>query len=175
PAPSPLLGGPWPGGRRGQRGRPPRWPVGTDPPGWAGDRPASARWPRPGQLRPRPRGRDRGADVSGAGPGRPAPAQAQRRPAWSQGSRGSGHPARPCRPRRRRDGPAGRPGPLRPALAAAMTGSDAAASYQTLRGHLAYLKLTRAEELLAAHLEAARAQQLSHVAFLEALLGEEVT
>jgi hypothetical protein len=98
-----------------------------------------------------------------------------RRPAWSQGSRGSGHPARPGRPRRRRDGPAGRPGPLRPALAAAMTGSDAAASYQTLRGHLAYLKLTRAEELLAAHLEAARAQQLSHVAFLEALLGEEVT
>jgi hypothetical protein len=47
-----------------------------------------------------------------------------------------------------------------------MTGTDAAASYQTLRGHLAYLKLTRAEELLAAHLEAARAQQLSHVAFL---------
>ena len=56
-----------------------------------------------------------------------------------------------------------------------MTTTDAAASYQTLRGHLAYLKLTRAEEVLAAHLEAARAQQLSHVAFLEALLGEEVT
>jgi DNA replication protein DnaC len=55
-----------------------------------------------------------------------------------------------------------------------MTTTDAATSYQTLRGHLAYLKLTRAEELLAAHLEAARAQQLSHVAFLEALLGEEV-
>jgi DNA replication protein DnaC len=53
--------------------------------------------------------------------------------------------------------------------------TDAAASYQTLRGHLAYLKLTRAEEVLAAHLEAARAQRLSHVAFLEALLGEEVT
>ena len=56
-----------------------------------------------------------------------------------------------------------------------MTSTDAAASYQILRGHLAYLKLTRAEEVLAAHLEAARAQQLSHVAFLEALLGEEVT
>jgi DNA replication protein DnaC len=55
-----------------------------------------------------------------------------------------------------------------------MTSAAVAASHQTLRGHLAYLKLTRAEEVLAAHLEAARAQQLSHVAFLEALLGEEV-
>jgi DNA replication protein DnaC len=55
-----------------------------------------------------------------------------------------------------------------------MTSTDAATSYQILRGHLAYLKLTRAEEVLAAHLEAARTQQLSHVAFLEALLGEEV-
>jgi IstB-like ATP binding protein len=56
-----------------------------------------------------------------------------------------------------------------------MSGVEAAAaSYQTLRGHLAYLKLTRAEEVLAAHLEAARAQQLSHVAFLEGLLAEEV-
>jgi DNA replication protein DnaC len=52
--------------------------------------------------------------------------------------------------------------------------ATAAGSYQTLRGHLAYLKLSRAEEVLAAHLEAARAQQLSHVGFLEALLGEEV-
>jgi DNA replication protein DnaC len=53
-----------------------------------------------------------------------------------------------------------------------MTTTDPAVSYQTLRGHLAYLKLTRAEELLAAHVQAARAQQLSHVAFLEGLLAD---
>jgi hypothetical protein len=48
------------------------------------------------------------------------------------------------------------------------------ASYETLRAHLSYLKLTRAEELLAAHIEAARKDKLSHVAFLERLLKEEV-
>lgn len=48
------------------------------------------------------------------------------------------------------------------------------ASYETLRAHLSYLRLTRAEELLAAHIEAARKDKLSHVVFLERLLKEEV-
>lgn len=49
-----------------------------------------------------------------------------------------------------------------------------ALSYQTLRSHLAYLRLHRAEEVLAHHLEAARKEQLSHASFLERLLAEEV-
>lgn len=49
-----------------------------------------------------------------------------------------------------------------------------AESYQTVRSHLAYLRLHRAEEVLAAHLEKARQEQLSHVRFLESLLSEEV-
>lgn len=52
--------------------------------------------------------------------------------------------------------------------------SAQAHSYQTLRSHLAYLKLVRAEEILAEHLERARAEKLSHVGFLESLLAEEV-
>jgi DNA replication protein DnaC len=48
------------------------------------------------------------------------------------------------------------------------------ASYQALRSHLAYLRLTRAEEVLASHVEAARQANLSYVGFLEALLAEEV-
>jgi DNA replication protein DnaC len=48
------------------------------------------------------------------------------------------------------------------------------ASYETLRAHLSYLRLTRAEEVLAVHVEAARQQRLSHVGFLERLLKEEV-
>lgn len=49
-----------------------------------------------------------------------------------------------------------------------------AQSYQNLRSHLAYLRLTRAEEVLATHIEAARKNKLNHVAFLEGLLKEEV-
>ena len=48
------------------------------------------------------------------------------------------------------------------------------ASYEILRAHLSYLRLTRAEEVLAVHVEAARKQRLSHVGFLERLLKEEV-
>lgn len=48
------------------------------------------------------------------------------------------------------------------------------ASYQTLRSHLSYLRLTRAEEVLAVHVEKARKDKLSHVEFLEALMAEEV-
>jgi DNA replication protein DnaC len=49
-----------------------------------------------------------------------------------------------------------------------------ATSYQSVRSHLAYLKLSTAEEVLAAHIERARAEELSHVSFLEGLLAEEV-
>jgi len=48
------------------------------------------------------------------------------------------------------------------------------ASYESLRAHLSYLRLTRAEEVLAAHIETARKERLSHVGFLERLLKEEV-
>lgn len=48
------------------------------------------------------------------------------------------------------------------------------ASYETLRAHLSYLRMTRAEEVLAAHIESARKHKLSHVTFLERLLKEEV-
>jgi DNA replication protein DnaC len=52
--------------------------------------------------------------------------------------------------------------------------SAPAQSYQELRSHLAYLKLIRAGEVLAEHVERARADKLSHVRFLERLLAEEV-
>ncbi len=47
-------------------------------------------------------------------------------------------------------------------------------TYQQLRGHLAYLRLTAAAEALPAHLDQATAAQLSHTAFLERLLAVEV-
>lgn len=46
-------------------------------------------------------------------------------------------------------------------------------SYQALRSHLSYLRLTRAEEVLAVHIEDARKGKLSHVEFLERLMAEE--
>lgn len=49
-----------------------------------------------------------------------------------------------------------------------------ATSYQTLRSHLAYLRLTTAEAVLAEHLEHARKEGSSHVEFMERLMGEEV-
>lgn len=49
-----------------------------------------------------------------------------------------------------------------------------ASTYQELRGHLATLRLAAAAEVLPATLEAARAEKLSHTAFLERLLGVEV-
>ena len=47
-------------------------------------------------------------------------------------------------------------------------------AYQTVRSHLAYLKLDAAAEALAAELDHATKEQLSHSAFLERLLGTEV-
>ena len=49
-----------------------------------------------------------------------------------------------------------------------------ASTYQTLRGHLATLRLTTAAEALPGQLEAARASNKSHTAFLESLLKIEV-
>jgi DNA replication protein DnaC len=49
-----------------------------------------------------------------------------------------------------------------------------ASIYQTLRGHLATLRLAAAAEALPAELEAARAKDKSHTAFLESLLKIEV-
>lgn len=49
-----------------------------------------------------------------------------------------------------------------------------ATSYQTLRSHLAYLRLSTAEAVLAEQLERARREQFSHVEFLEHLMAEEV-
>ncbi|HWD09847.1 MAG TPA: IS21-like element helper ATPase IstB [Actinomycetota bacterium] len=49
-----------------------------------------------------------------------------------------------------------------------------ASTYQDLRGHLATLRLAAAAEALPAALEAARADGLSHTAFLERLLKVEV-
>ena len=49
-----------------------------------------------------------------------------------------------------------------------------ASTYQDLRGHLATLRLAAAAEVLPATLEAARAEGLSHTAFLERLLAVEV-
>jgi len=49
-----------------------------------------------------------------------------------------------------------------------------ASTYQVLRGHLATLRLAAAAEVLPATLEAARAEGLSHTAFLERLLAVEV-
>jgi DNA replication protein DnaC len=48
-------------------------------------------------------------------------------------------------------------------------------TYQQLRSHLAYLRLTAAAEALPAHLDQARAAKLSPTAFLERLLAVEVT
>jgi DNA replication protein DnaC len=47
-------------------------------------------------------------------------------------------------------------------------------TYQELRGHLATLRLAAAAESLPATLEAAKAEKLSHTAFLERLLSVEV-
>ena len=47
-------------------------------------------------------------------------------------------------------------------------------SYQRLREHLAYLRLTAAAEALAPELEHASTEKLSHSAFLARLLGVEV-
>lgn len=49
-----------------------------------------------------------------------------------------------------------------------------ASIYQDLRGHLSTLRLTTAAEVLPAELERARAEGLSHTAFLESLLAIEV-
>ncbi len=49
-----------------------------------------------------------------------------------------------------------------------------ASTYQKLRGHLAYLHLTAAAEILPAELERANQEKLSHTAFLEHLLQIEV-
>jgi DNA replication protein DnaC len=49
-----------------------------------------------------------------------------------------------------------------------------ASTYQKLRGHLAYLNLTAAAEVLPAELERATQEKLSHTAFLEHLLQIEV-
>lgn len=49
-----------------------------------------------------------------------------------------------------------------------------ASIYQSLRGHLADLRLTAAAEALPRELERARTGDLSHVAFLESLLAIEV-
>lgn len=46
--------------------------------------------------------------------------------------------------------------------------------YQKLRGHLAYLRMTAAAEVLAAELDHAEKRNLSHSAFLERLLAIEV-
>ncbi|MGH3032719.1 MAG: ATP-binding protein, partial [Gaiellaceae bacterium] len=46
--------------------------------------------------------------------------------------------------------------------------------YQTLRGHLHYLRLEAAAEALPGELERARREKLSHTAFLERLLQIEV-
>jgi DNA replication protein DnaC len=48
------------------------------------------------------------------------------------------------------------------------------ATYQRLRSHLAYLKLTTAAEVLAARLDHAQQAKPSYTAFLEDLLGTEV-
>ena len=49
-----------------------------------------------------------------------------------------------------------------------------ASIYQSLRGHMADLRLTAAAEVLPRELERARTSDLSHVAFLESLLAIEV-
>jgi DNA replication protein DnaC len=49
-----------------------------------------------------------------------------------------------------------------------------ASTYQSLRGHLATLRLAAAAEALPAELDAARAKSLTHTAFLERLLRIEV-
>lgn len=48
-------------------------------------------------------------------------------------------------------------------------------TYQQLRSHLAYLRLTAAAEVLPAQLDDATRGKLSHTAFLESLLAVEVT
>jgi DNA replication protein DnaC len=48
-------------------------------------------------------------------------------------------------------------------------------TYQKLRGHLAYLRLTAAADALAPELERAQHEQLTHSAFLERLLHVEVS
>jgi DNA replication protein DnaC len=47
--------------------------------------------------------------------------------------------------------------------------------YQQLRSHLSYLRLSRAAEVLASHLEDAQRDRKSPTAFLERLLAEEVS
>jgi DNA replication protein DnaC len=49
-----------------------------------------------------------------------------------------------------------------------------ASEYQTLRAHLAFLRMTAAGEALPGHLDAAREAGLSHQSFLERLLAVEV-
>ena len=49
-----------------------------------------------------------------------------------------------------------------------------ASEYQTLRAHLAYLRMTAAAEALPGHLHTAREDRLSHQSFLERLLAVEV-
>ena len=49
-----------------------------------------------------------------------------------------------------------------------------ASVYQTVRGHLATLRLAAAAEALPATLEQASSEKLSHTAFLERLLHREV-
>jgi DNA replication protein DnaC len=49
-----------------------------------------------------------------------------------------------------------------------------ASTYQQLRGHLAYLRLSAAAEVLPGELDHAKANKLGHTAFLERLLAVEV-
>jgi DNA replication protein DnaC len=55
------------------------------------------------------------------------------------------------------------------------TTTTTTSAYQQLRGHLHYLRLEAAAEALPAALDHAQANQLGHTAFLEHLLGIEVT
>jgi DNA replication protein DnaC len=58
-------------------------------------------------------------------------------------------------------------------ITTATAANDAAAAYQRLRGHLAYLKLAAAAEALPSVLDAARDGQLSVLDALEQLMGTE--
>jgi DNA replication protein DnaC len=55
------------------------------------------------------------------------------------------------------------------------TQATTTSAYQQLRGHLHYLRLEAAAEALPAALEHAQQAKLGHTAFLEHLLGIEVT
>src|SRR6266508_561904 len=100
------------------------------------------------------------------------PAQGQ--PLTRSPSPGGRPPGAPAPPRARRGDR--RPGPLRRARRRRpMSTQTTTSAYQQLRGHLHSLRLEAAAEALPAALDHARAANLSHTAFLEHLLGIEVT